>query len=80
MKKRYGDDRRTGSCRSAARWTLDLIPVEDCVVTLTHFSYIKRRPVDVYKTQKRGGRGVSGMKQRDEDFVEELFICSSYRR
>ncbi len=56
----------------------DLIPEEDCVVTLTHFGYIKRQPTDVYKLQKRGGRGVSGMKHRDEDFVEELFISSTH--
>ncbi len=41
-------------------------------MTLTHFGYVKRLPVDVYKTQKRGGRGVSGMTQREEDFVEEV--------
>jgi DNA gyrase subunit A len=79
MKKRYGDDRRTEIMSVSGEVDIeDLIPVEDCVVTLTHFGYIKRQPVDVYKTQKRGGRGVSGMKQRDEDFVEELFICSSH--
>ncbi len=56
----------------------DLIPVEDCVITLTHYGYIKRQSADVYKTQHRGGRGVSGMTRRDEDFVEELFVCSSH--
>lgn len=55
-----------------------MIPEEDCVITLTHFGYIKRQPSDSYKIQKRGGRGISGMKQRDEDFVEELFIASSH--
>ena len=55
-----------------------MIPVEDCVVTLTHFGYIKRQPVDTYKTQRRGGRGISGMARREEDFVEELFICSTH--
>ena len=79
MKKRYADDRRTEIVSVSGEVDIeDLIPVEDCVVTLTHYGYIKRQPVDVYKTQKRGGRGVSGMKQRDEDFVEELFICSSH--
>ena len=56
----------------------DLIPVEDCVITLTHYGYIKRQSADVYKTQRRGGRGVSGMTRREEDFVEELFVCSSH--
>ena len=55
-----------------------MIPVEDCVVTFTHYGYIKRQPTDVYKIQKRGGRGVSGMKQREEDFVEEMFISSTH--
>ena len=56
----------------------DLIPVSDCVVTYTDIGYIKRMPVDVYKTQKRGGRGVSGMKQREEDVVNEMFIASTH--
>ncbi len=56
----------------------DLIPVEDCVVTYTNKGYIKRMTLDTYKTQNRGGRGVQGMKQREEDFVEEMFICSTH--
>ncbi len=56
----------------------DLIPVEDCVITYTNKGYIKRVPTDMYKTQKRGGRGVSGMKQRDEDFVNEMFVASTH--
>ena len=56
----------------------DLIPVEDCVITLTHMGYIKRQPADTYRTQRRGGRGISGMNRREEDFVEELFFCSSH--
>ena len=56
----------------------DLIPVEDCVITLTHYGYMKRQNMDNYKTQRRGGRGISGMTRRDEDFVEEMFICSSH--
>ena len=56
----------------------DLIPEGDCVITLTHLGYIKRQPADTYKTQRRGGRGISGMSQRDEDFVEELFLCSTH--
>ena len=79
IKKKFGDDRRTEIMAVSGEVDIeDLIPIEDCVVTLTHYGYIKRQPVDVYKSQKRGGRGVSGMKQREEDFVEELFICSSH--
>ena len=56
----------------------DLIPVEESVLTYTNMGYIKRQAVEVYNLQKRGGRGVSGMKQRDEDFVEDMFISSSH--
>ncbi|MEG2429214.1 MAG: DNA gyrase subunit A, partial [Oscillospiraceae bacterium] len=79
LKDKYGDDRRTEIVGVSGEVDIeDLIPEEDCVVTLTHFGYIKRQPVDVYKLQKRGGRGVAGMKQRDQDFVEELFISSTH--
>ncbi|MDR1101617.1 MAG: DNA gyrase subunit A [Clostridiales bacterium] len=56
----------------------DLIPEEDCVLTLTHFGYIKRTAVDEYKAQRRGGRGVAGLQTREEDFAESLFIGSSH--
>ena len=79
IKAQYGDERRTEIKPVSGEVDIeDLIPVEDCVVTLTHYGYIKRQPVDMYKTQRRGGRGVSGMTQRDEDFVEELFISSTH--
>ncbi len=79
IRDKFGDDRRTDIVPVSGEVDIeDLIPVEDCVVTLTHYGYIKRQPADTYKTQKRGGRGVSGMKQREEDFVEELFIGSSH--
>lgn len=79
IKDKFGDPRKTDIMAVSGEVDIeDLIPVEDCVVTLTHYGYIKRQPVDVYKTQKRGGRGVNGMKQREEDFVEELFIASSH--
>lgn len=79
IKSKYGDERRTDIQMVSGEVDIeDLIPEEDCVVTLTHFGYIKRLPVDVYKTQKRGGRGISGMTQREEDFVEELFISSTH--
>ena len=79
LRSKYGDDRRTEIQQISGEVDIeDLIPQEECVVTRTHFGYIKRQPVDTYKLQKRGGRGISGMKQREEDFVEELFICSSH--
>lgn len=79
IRRRFGDERKTDIQMISGEVDIeDLIPEEESVVTLTHFGYIKRLPADVYKTQKRGGRGVSGMTQREEDFVEELFICSTH--
>ncbi|WP_312643882.1 DNA gyrase subunit A [Hydrogenoanaerobacterium sp.] len=79
IRDKFGDERRTEIMAVSGEVDIeDLIPVEDCVITLTHFGYLKRMAMDVYKTQRRGGRGVSGMTRRDEDFVEELFICSTH--
>lgn len=79
IKEKYADPRRTEIVAVSGDVDIeDLIPQEDCVITLTHFGYVKRQPMDVYKTQRRGGRGVSGMTRREEDFVEELFICSTH--
>ncbi len=79
VKKKYGDERRTSIEPVSGEVDIeDLIPEEDCVVTYTNIGYIKRQPAEVYNIQKRGGRGVSGMKQRDEDFVENMFIASSH--
>lgn len=79
IRRKYSDDRRTQIETVSGEVDIeDLIPVEECVVTYTNIGYIKRMPVDVYKTQRRGGRGVSGMKQREEDFVNEMFICSTH--
>ncbi len=79
IKRKYGDERRTDIEMVSGEVDIeDLIPQEDCVVTLTHFGYLKRLSTDVYKTQKRGGRGVSGMTQREDDYVEELFISSTH--
>ena len=76
---KYKDPRRTEIQQVSGEVDIeDLIPVEDCVITLTHFGYMKRQNMDVYKTQRRGGRGISGMTRRDEDFVEEMFVCSSH--
>ena len=79
IKNKYGDERRTSIENVSGEVDIeDLIPVEDNVVTLTNNGYIKRMPVSVYKAQHRGGRGVSGMKQREDDFVSEMFICSTH--
>ncbi len=79
IKNKYGDERRTLIENVSGEVDIeDLIPVEDNVVTLTHNGYIKRMPVSVYKAQHRGGRGVSGMKQREDDVVSEMFICSTH--
>ncbi len=79
IRKKFSDKRRTDIEAVSGEVDIeDLIPVEENVVTLTNNGYIKRMPVDEYKIQRRGGRGVTGMKQREEDFVEEMFICSSH--
>ena len=79
IKNKYGDERRTEIQTVSGEVDIeDLIPVEECVVTLTNNGYIKRQPVSTYKTQNRGGKGVSGMKQREEDFVNEMFISSTH--
>lgn len=79
IRRKYGDERKTDIQMISGEVDVeDLIPVEDCVITRTHFGYIKRMPVDVYKTQKRGGRGISSMTQREEDFVEEVYISSTH--
>ena len=78
-KDKYGDDRRTEIAHVSGEVDIeDLIPVEQCVFTLTHEGYIKRQPQDTYQVQKRGGRGISGLSHKDEDFVEELFIGSTH--
>ena len=79
IRKKFSDKRRTDIESVSGEVDIeDLIPEEECVVTLTNNGYIKRMPVTEYKTQRRGGRGITGMKQREEDFVEEMFICGSH--
>lgn len=79
IKEKYGDERRTAIEPISGEVDIeDLIPEEECVLTYTNIGYIKRQPVDVYNLQKRGGKGVSGMKQREEDFVEDMFISSTH--
>ncbi len=79
LRDKYGDDRRTEIAHVSGEVDIeDLIPVEDCVFTLTHAGYIKRQAKDTYQVQRRGGRGISGLSHKDEDFVEELFIGSTH--
>ncbi len=75
----FGDERRSEIVVSAEEIDVeDLIPVEDVVITISHSGYIKRMPVDTYRSQHRGGRGVTGMGTKDEDFVEHLFVASTH--
>ena len=79
IKEKFNDPRRTELAAVEGEVDIeDLIPQEECVVTLTHFGYLKRQPLDVYKTQRRGGRGISGMSRRDEDFVSDIYTCSTH--
>lgn len=79
IKEKFNDPRRTEIASVEGEVDIeDLIPQEECVVTLTHFGYLKRQPLDVYKTQRRGGRGISGMTRRDEDFVSDIYTCSTH--
>ena len=79
IQKQYGDDRRTQIVDEHAEIKLeDLISVEDVAVTVTHTGYLKRTPVNVYRMQQRGGKGRIGMRTREEDFVEYLFVASTH--
>lgn len=79
LRKRFGDDRRTEIQEISGEVDIeDLIPNESCVITFTNNGYIKRVPQDTYKIQKRGGVGISGMKQREEDYMSDMFGCMSH--
>ncbi len=79
IKEKYADERRTEITFAADDIDLDeMIQEEEMVVTMTHFGYIKRLRSDTYKTQRRGGRGVSGMATREEDFVEHVMVTSTH--
>jgi DNA gyrase subunit A len=79
VKETYGDPRRTEIVPFAEEISLeDMIAEEDMVVTVSHSGYIKRTSLDVYRTQRRGGKGRMGMTTRDEDFVEHLFVASTH--
>ena len=79
IREKFGDDRLTKI--AAAEGELedeDLIKEEQCVIALTHFGYIKRMPVDTYKSQRRGGKGITGIATREDDFVKEIFSASTH--
>jgi DNA gyrase subunit A len=79
VRDQFADARRTTLHPGEAELNMeDLIPVEDMVVTLTHEGYVKRVPVSEYRTQRRGGRGKSGMATKESDFVEQLFVASTH--
>ena len=79
IKEKYGDERRTKIRAAEGEIDIeDLIKEEQSVVTLTHFGYIKRMPIDTYKSQKRGGKGITGLATREEDFVKQLFTASTH--
>lgn len=79
IKTKFGDERRTEITVDESEIDMeDLIQEEESVITLTHFGYIKRLPADTYKNQKRGGKGISALSTREEDFVETLFTTSTH--
>ena len=79
IKEKFGDERKTKIVAAEGEFEVeDLIKEEQNVVTLTHFGYIKRLPIDTYKSQKRGGKGISGMTTREEDFVKQIFTMSTH--
>ncbi len=79
LKEKYGDERRTKITGAAQEFDIeDLVVEEDVVVTFSHAGYVKRLPVTAYRSQRRGGKGSTGMTTREEDFVQELFITSTH--
>ncbi len=79
IKEKYGDERKTKIIAAEGEFEEeDLIKEEQTVIALTHFGYIKRMPIDTYKSQKRGGKGITGIATREEDFVKEIFTASTH--
>ena len=79
VKSKYADERRTEIVPETADLTIeDLITEEEMVITVSHNGYIKRNPLSIYRSQRRGGKGLTGMETREEDFVEQLFIGSTH--
>ncbi len=79
IKNKFNDPRRTEIASVSGEVDIeDLIPREECVLTLTNMGYVKRQKVDTYRTQRRGGRGISGMNRREEDFASDMFVINSH--
>ncbi|MDD4843827.1 MAG: DNA gyrase subunit A, partial [Anaerotignum sp.] len=79
IRDKFGDERRTKLVQNPGEIDIeDLIEEETCVMTLSNLNYIKRTPLDTYKSQNRGGRGIVGMQTRDEDFVKDMFLSSTH--
>ena len=79
MKKKYADERRTEIAAISGEVDIeDLIPNEECVLTLTEAGYVKRQKMDTYHTQRRGGRGISGMTRKEEDVATEMFVLNTH--
>lgn len=79
IRDKFGDERKTKIVAAEGEIDLeDLIKEEQCVIALTHFGYIKRMPIDTYKSQKRGGKGITGMTTREDDFVKQIFTASTH--
>ena len=79
LRDKFADERRTEITAVSGEVDIeDLIPVEECVLTMTKAGYIKRLPADTYAAQHRGGRGILGMSTREDDFVENMYVCSSH--
>nr|MBB1521870.1 DNA gyrase subunit A [Clostridiales bacterium] len=79
MIEKYGDERLTKIVKAEGELEdEDLIDDENSIITLTHFGYIKRMPVDTYKSQRRGGKGISGLTTREDDFVKQIFNASTH--
>ncbi len=79
IRDKYGDERKTKIVAAEGEFEIeDLIKEEECVVALSHLGYIKRMPIDTYKSQKRGGKGITGMTTREDDFVKQIFTASTH--
>ena len=79
IKEKFGDDRKTKIVAAEGEFEVeDLIKEEQSVIALTHFGYIKRMPIDTYKSQKRGGKGITGITTKEDDFVKQIFTASTH--
>lgn len=79
VKEKFGDERKTKIVAAEGDFEIeDLIKEEQAVIALTHFGYVKRMPIDTYKSQRRGGKGITGIATREEDFVKQIFTASTH--